>query len=155
MTTIAVSRRTAIMLIAAVPLALRGAAAASRPHMVVHKDPDCGCCDGWVAHVRRAGFGVTVHETSDLNPVKSRLGIPDALASCHTAELDGYVIEGHVPARAIERLLAERPQARGLAVPGMPAGSPGMGGVPEVYEVVLFGPAGEKSFGRFRADREV
>ena len=117
-------------------------------------DPGCGCCGAWVEHLRHAGFATTVVETRDLDAVKRRLGVPAELASCHTAEVQGYVVEGHVPAAAIRRLLTERPQAAGLAVPGMPAGSPGMeGGTPETYEVVLFGPQGHRTFARYRGDR--
>jgi hypothetical protein len=154
MQTFILTRRAALAGLGAALVAARSAAASSRPLVTVHKDPSCGCCGGWVEHLKRAGFPAKVIETSDLNAVKARFGVPDDLASCHTAELDGYVIEGHVPARAIDRLLAERPQARGLAVPGMPLGSPGMGGEPEVYEVVLFDPE-RRVFGKFRADREV
>jgi len=160
MTTQTLSRRDVLMRVAAltalaVPSAGALSIAAGRPALTVHKDPYCGCCGGWVEHLRAAGFEVTVRETSDLQPLKARLGVPDTLASCHTAEMDGYVIEGHVPVRAIERLLGERPKARGLAVPGMPAGSPGMGGAPEIYEVILFGAGGQERYGRFRGDREV
>lgn len=117
---------------------------------VVHKDPNCGCCTGWVRHMRDAGFAVRVEETSDLKAVRARFAIPESLAGCHTAEIAGYLVEGHVPAAAVRRLLAERPDARGLAVPGMPAGSPGMeGGVPKPYEVMLFGPNGSRPFMRF------
>ena len=100
---------------------------AATPTMVVNKDPNCGCCSGWVEHVRAAGFETRVNEVSDLAPLKSQLSIPAALASCHTAQIEGYVIEGHVPASAIKRLLSERPLAIGLAVAGMPVGSPGHG----------------------------
>ena len=96
------------------------------PHVLVHKDPMCGCCGLWVDHLRKAGFKVEVRNEANLNPLKQRLGIPDGKGSCHTAEVDGYVIEGHVPAEDIRRLLAEKPDARGLTVPGMPTGSPGM-----------------------------
>ena len=122
------------------------------PVMRVSKDPNCGCCSGWVEHIRAGGFQTTVIEMSDLAPLKARLGVPSRLASCHTAEIGGYVIEGHVPAAAIKRLLSERPRAIGLAVPGMPVGSPGMevsGSPDEPYEVVLFGPSGERIYGRF------
>jgi hypothetical protein len=146
---ILLSRRAALLL-AGAALALP-ARAADRPPMRVHKDPNCGCCNGWITHLEQAGFAVAAIETSRLNAVKARLGVPPELASCHTAELGDYVIEGHVPAAAIERLLAERPRAKGLAVPGMPVGSPGMeGGEPEVYEVMLFGPEGTRSFGRYK-----
>jgi hypothetical protein len=127
------------------------------PKMVVTKDPNCGCCTGWVKHVRAAGFTVEVIESSELNRLKTRLGVPDALASCHTAEIGGYVIEGHVPPAAIKRLLAEKPAGKGLAVPGMPVGSPGMeveDVEPDTYEVVLFGPSGQRTYARYTGDRE-
>lgn len=95
-------------------------------HLVVHKHPSCGCCVLWVDHMRAAGFTVDVREHEDMGPVKQRVGLPPAKGSCHTAEVDGYFIEGHVPAADVARLLDERPDARGLTVPGMPAGSPGM-----------------------------
>ena len=123
-------------------MAERAFAQATLPKMIVTKDPNCGCCGGWVEHMKAAGFSVEVITSSDVDQVKLRLGVPDDLASCHTAEVSGYVVEGHVPADAVKRLLAEKPQARGLAVPGMPMGSPGMevaGKAPESYEVVLFG----------------
>jgi hypothetical protein len=96
------------------------------PVVLVHKSPTCGCCNGWVEHLRHAGFMVTVDERDDLSALKQQLGIPADKASCHTAEVDGLVIEGHVPAADIKRLLAERGDARGLVLPGMPVGSPGM-----------------------------
>ncbi len=128
------------------------------PLVTVTKDPSCGCCDGWVAHIEAAGFLVRVFESDDVFSLKQRLGVPADLASCHTAEVDGYVIEGHVPAAALRRLLAERPQAIGLAVPGMPAGSPGMdfpGVEPERYEVLLFDASGHKAFSRFHGAQEI
>ena len=121
------------------------------PNIVVSKDPSCGCCEGWVEHMQAAGFTLQVVETAEMDRVKVRLGVPPDLASCHTAEVAGYVLEGHVPADAVKRLLVERPKARGLAVPGMPMGSPGMeveGAAPENYEVVLFGPAGRSNYAR-------
>ena len=126
------------------------------PKVVVTKDPNCGCCGGWVEHMKAAGFSVEVVTTPQVNRVKARLGVPDALASCHTAEVGGYVIEGHVPADAVKRLLAEKPQARGLAVPGMPIGSPGMeveGADPDTYDVVLFGASGRTAFARYEGAR--
>ena len=118
---------------AAAGVATGASAAAPKPAINVSKDPNCGCCTGWVEHLRNNGFTATVTDTKDMPAVKTRLGVPEKLASCHTAEIAGYVIEGHVPAHAINRLLAEKPKARGLAVPGMPIGSPGMeGGRPEV-----------------------
>lgn len=120
------------------------------PAMTVWKDPNCGCCGGWVEHIRRNGFTVTVIATSDVQTIKAQRGVPAELASCHTAEIAGYTIEGHVPAAAIARLLTEKPAGRGLAAPGMPIGSPGMeGGVPEVYDVILFGDGAPKQFARF------
>lgn len=94
--------------------------------LVVHKHPSCGCCVMWIDHMREAGFAVQVHDHQDMGPIKQRVGVPYAKGSCHTAEIDGYFVEGHVPAEDVKRLLAERPHARGLTVPGMPAGSPGM-----------------------------
>jgi len=121
--------------------------AAEKQVITVHKDPTCGCCSGWVEHLQKAGFGTKVLDAKDLDAVKKRLGVPDELAACHTAQLAGYVIEGHVPAVALRRLLAEKPKAAGLAVPGMPVGSPGMeGGPPEKYDVVLFGPQGRRTY---------
>lgn len=109
--------------------AAAGAATSSglpSPTMVVHKSPYCGCCKLWIEHMRNAGFAIEVRETDNLHPVKQRLGVPYGKGSCHTAEVGGYFIEGHVPAEDIRRLLAGRPDARGLTVPGMPKGSPGM-----------------------------
>lgn len=131
---------------------------AGLPPMVVNKDPSCGCCSGWVEHVRAAGFQAKVVELSNLAPLKARLGVPRDLHSCHTAEIAGYAIEGHVPASAIKRLLAERPTATGLAVPGMPVGSPGMevpGSPDDRYDVILFGPFGKRTFARFEGAREL
>ena len=96
------------------------------PHVLVHKTPTCGCCGAWVDHLREAGFTVAVQDHDDLGPTKERLGVPYGKGSCHTAEVGGYLVEGHVPASDIKRLLAERPAARGLVLPGMPIGSPGM-----------------------------
>jgi hypothetical protein len=95
--------------------------------MVMHRSPGCGCCLGWVAHARRAGYTVAVQDNRDMNALKRRLGVPRDLESCHTIEVGGYVVEGHVPIADLTRLLRERPRGvRGLAVPGMPVGSPGM-----------------------------
>lgn len=111
------------------------------PQIAIHKDPNCGCCKVWAAHLRNAGFKVTEHEEDDMALIKRKLGVPEGKYSCHTAEVDGYVIEGHVPAADIKRLLAERPDAKGLTVPGMPLGSPGMevpDGRADAYTVELF-----------------
>lgn len=127
------------------------------PLVRVTKDPSCGCCDGWAEHIEAAGFPVQVTVSADVDILKLRLGVPADLVSCHTAEVDGYVVEGHVPAAAIRRLLTERPEATGLAVPGMPAGSPGMdfpGVEPVPYQAFLFGPK-TRSFGRFLGARQI
>jgi hypothetical protein len=110
------------------------------PKVVVHKSPYCGCCEQWVEHIKHAGFDVEVREVDNLGPIKEALGVPAGAGSCHTAEVGGYFVEGHVPAQDIKRLLAEQPAARGLAAPGMPPGSPGMpvpDGQEQPYEVLL------------------
>jgi hypothetical protein len=115
-------------------------------HMVVYKDPNCGCCANWVDHVRPHAFHLDVRDVSNLTAEKRRLGVPSALYACHTAEVAGYVIEGHVPVDLIRRLLNERPQIVGLAVPGMPVGSPGMeAAYKEPYEVIAFDKNGRTS----------
>ena len=112
--------------------------------ITVYKDPNCGCCSEWVKHLQANGFQTKVHDVSDMTAHKQKLRVPERLASCHTAVVDGYTIEGHVPAADIKRLLANRPKARGLAVPGMPQGSPGMEtGKLEPYDVLLFTDRGE------------
>ncbi len=112
----------------------------------VHRSPTCGCCMKWVEHLRDAGFQVRVHEHDDMQPIKKRLGVPETARSCHTAEVGGYFVEGHMPAADIKRLLGDKPQARGIAVPGMPLGSPGMevpDGTVQPYEVQLVGRDGK------------
>ena len=149
------TRRSALVAIVSL-LQARVALAAQGPLITVHKDPSCGCCSGWVQHLQKAGFVTRVFDTKDIDAVKKGLGIPDDLAACHTAEVAGYVIEGHVPAAALRRFLAEKPQATGLAVPGMPIGSPGMeGGGPEKYDVVLFGPDGRRTYMSFIGEQGV
>lgn len=115
--------------------------------MVVYKTPTCGCCKAWVEHVQQAGFDVEVRDMPDVTPVKNEHGLPQHLASCHTAVVDGYVVEGHVPADVIRRLLSERPQVTGIAVPGMPAGSPGMemGSRKDPYDIMTFARNGTVS----------
>jgi hypothetical protein len=120
---------------------------AARPaavtEIVVYKSPTCGCCTKWVEYLRKQGYAVVAHDTSGMSAVKAELGVPDAMGSCHTAMVGGYVIEGHVPAADIERLLKEHPKVVGLAVPGMVTGSPGMeGGTPEHYNVMAFDAKG-------------
>ncbi len=144
------TRRSALALLVAASIVPRSSAVAQTSNILVHKDPNCSCCSGWVRHLKGAGFAVTVEETTDLQPVRKRLGVPADLAACHTAEVDGYVLEGHVPAAAVRRLLETRPTAIGLSVPGMPAGSPGMeGGTPKRYDVILFGKTGRQPFMHF------
>lgn len=116
-------------------------APATRPLIEVWKDPNCGCCQDWIAHMEQNGFAVKVHNTGN-NAIRARLGLPQKLGSCHTARVQGYVLEGHVPATEVQRLLHTRPRALGLAVPGMPVGSPGMDGAVyagrrDPYDVLL------------------
>ena len=120
--------------------AASAASPAHRPAVSVHHSPGCGCCLKWVAHLRASGYPVTVIESPDLDAERRRLGVPVGKASCHTAEVGGYFVEGHVPVADIDRLLREKPKARGLTAPGMPMGSPGMempdGATPK-YDVLL------------------
>ena len=116
--------------------------------MTVHKSPTCPCCASWIEHMRHAGFQVTVNDTHEIDPIRQRLGVPASKGSCHTAEVGGLVIEGHVPAEDIQRLLADPGNARGLALPGMPIGSPGMespDGLVERYTVERINPDGSTS----------
>jgi hypothetical protein len=124
-------------------LATLGAMAGERPVIEVWKTPTCGCCKAWVRHVEDAGFLVKVTQLDDVAPVKRRFKVPPELSSCHTAVVDGFVIEGHVPAQDIVRLLKERPKVTGIYVPGMPIGSPGMEGPNgEKYDVLALDDAG-------------
>jgi len=154
-----IARRSALQGLAALAWiagARFGFAAEASP-IVVSKDPSCGCCTGWVEHLRKEGFSVEVRDVPDVNRVRARLGVPADLAGCHTAQVAGYVIEGHVPAAALRRFLGEKPNARGLAVPGMPVGSPGMevpNVPPEEYEVVLFGSQ-RRVYARFKGPVEI
>jgi len=109
----------------------------------VYKTPTCSCCGNWVQHLRNNGFQVSVQEVRDTAEYRRKYGVPRQLTSCHTAVVNGYAIEGHVPAREIQRLLKEQPKAKGLAVPGMPVGSPGMEGArSEAYSVMIFDAEG-------------
>jgi hypothetical protein len=111
----------------------------------VYKTATCGCCKAWVQHLRDNGFEVQTHDVDNLDEVKQRLGVPFGMGSCHTAQIGPYFIEGHVPAADIQRLLREQPQAKGLTVPGMPIGSPGMespSGGTQPYDVLLVAPDG-------------
>lgn len=123
-------------------LAYTPAAAAT---IEVIKTASCGCCAKWAEHLRKEGLTVKVTEVQDVTPTARALGVPDELRSCHTAKIDGYVVEGHVPAADIKRLLRERPKAAGIAVPGMPAGSPGMEGASKKrYSTIIFDRSGKK-----------
>jgi hypothetical protein len=132
-----------IVLVAAVI----GVTHAQTHEITVYKTPTCGCCGIWVAHLRDNGFRVRVTDVDSTADYQKKHGVPNALRSCHTATVNGYTIEGHVPASEIQRLLKERPKAKGLAVPGMPVGSPGMevGDRRDAYSVVLFDAEGKTS----------
>ena len=147
-------------LLSLLALAAAGAArppAAARealPPVQVFKNPGCGCCGAWVEHLRRAGFAVTEVEVADTAGARRRHGMPERFGSCHTAVVAGYAVEGHVPAADVKRLLAMKPDAIGLAVPGMPAGSPGMEteGRRDAYQVLLIDRSGrERVFSSYPA----
>jgi hypothetical protein len=155
-----ISRRSSLAGTASVLLVIAGSrfGYAAGPSITVTKDPNCGCCTAWAEHLRANGFAVQMIDDPQINRVKARLGIPHDLVSCHTAEIEGYIIEGHVPASAIRRLLAQRTQIKGLSVPGMPVGSPGMeveGSPAETYDVIAFGPGGNKVFARYHGAKEL
>jgi hypothetical protein len=116
----------------------------AKPTITVYKDPNCGCCKNWIEHLIKHGYRVDAKDSPDMAEIKSTLGVPEDLKSCHTAVVAGYLIEGHVPAADIDRLLATRPAIKGLAVPGMPMGSPGMeGAMKQHYQVMAFDKAGK------------
>lgn len=127
--------------------AVDSAPANLQPDVVVYKSATCGCCRVWVDHMQSHGFPVKVNNVDDLGAVKERVGVPHGMGSCHTAEVGGYFIEGHVPATEVQRLLAEKPDAKGLTVPGMPIGSPGMeqGDRIDPYQVFLVHKDGSTS----------
>jgi hypothetical protein len=153
-----VTRRQFATGLAMLPLFARaGRAQTSLPKMVVAKDPSCSCCGSWVKYLRANGVAVDIIESTQMDRIKTALGVPAALQSCHTAEIDGYVIEGHVPADMIRRLLAERPHATGLAVAGMPSSAPGMDvpGASDIYDVTLFGTSVQKRYARYQGLRKV
>lgn len=135
-------RRTFVAAVAALTLGpgIAALAAPPAPEVVMYKDPGCGCCGGWASHMRENGFRVKEVLNSDMQAMKKKLGVPDKVASCHTAQIGGYLVEGHVPAQSIKRLLAEKPNVKGIAAPGMPLGSPGMdaGGRRDPFDVVSF-----------------
>ena len=119
--------------------------------IAVVRSPDCGCCGAWIDHLREAGFTAEETLSDDVDAFKDENAVPQSLRSCHTALVEGYVIEGHVPAAAIQKLLADRPKAIGLAVPGMPIGSPGMemGDQTEPFDVILWNALGTQVFARY------
>lgn len=128
-------------------LGLAAPASASPDEVVMYKDPNCGCCGKWAEHMRSAGFAVKEVASARMDLVKQEAGVPEALGSCHTAKVAGYVVEGHVPAADVRRMLAEKPAIRGLSAPGMPLGSPGMEGPypAERYDVVSFDAQGRRA----------
>jgi hypothetical protein len=143
--TLKVCARTllAALVLATVPLLAQQRPA---PMVQIYKSPTCGCCANWVKHLQQAGFRTQVTDLDDVAAIKAQRGIPRAAHSCHTAVVDGYVIEGHVPATDVQRLLKERPAVVGIAVPGMPIGSPGMevpNVKPQQYNVVSFDKQGQ------------
>ena len=113
--------------------------------ITVYKNPSCGCCGKWISYLEGHGYKVTVEETRDVFAIKQKLGVPEKLAACHTAVIDGYVVEGHITHRDIKRLLLLRPEVKGIAVPGMPIGTPGMemGNTVEPYDVITFNDDGK------------
>lgn len=120
--------------------------ASAKPTITVYKTATCGCCEGWIEHLRKEGYEVIAEDVDNLAAIKTELGVGSHLASCHTALIDGYIVEGHVPAEDIDRLLAERPEIAGLSAPGMPAGSPGMkvpGRPADPFDVLAFDHLGK------------
>ena len=140
---------TGVVSLAVIPTAARAAVMEpALPPMTIYKSETCLCCEKWVDHVKAAGFRTTVHNRDPVEPIKDEMGIPRHVRSCHTARVGSYVVEGHVPAADIKRLLKDKPKTMGLAVPGMPVGTPGMDqpGVPaEPYHVVAFQKSGATS----------
>lgn len=122
-----------------VMLLATGAIAQETPELHIYRDPGCGCCELWAEAFSRAGYATKLEERDDMPDIKMSFGVPDAMRACHTAEIEGYFVEGHVPIEAVAKLLSERPDVAGLAVPGMPSGSLGMGDDPaaryDVYAV--------------------
>jgi hypothetical protein len=131
---------TRFVLAALAALAFTAPAAAQEKVAVMYKAAGCGCCDGHADHLRANGYKVRVVELADLAPIKKKHSVPEAQAGCHTIEVGGYVVEGHVPAKIIDKLLAEKPAIKGISLPGMPDGSPGMSGVKsEPFKVEVLG----------------
>jgi len=139
----AIRRFAALFCVALAAMASGSALAQRMPLVTVFKSPTCGCCKDWVKHLESNGFRVEAHDVADVDRIKQNLGVRPQYASCHTAIADGYTLEGHVPASDIKRLLAERPKGRGLAVPGMPGGAPGMESAPkQPYATLLIDDQG-------------
>lgn len=140
-----INRRTMIGSILAVVPAAACATPARAVKANVYKSPSCGCCGAWVDHVRSSGIAVVVHDTDNVSPIAAKAGVPDEARSCHTARVGGYFVEGHVPPADIRKLLKERPSDRGIAVPGMPIGSPGMeqGDRRDPFETLIVGRDGK------------
>ncbi len=130
---------------------LMACTAQAQTPILVYKSPACGCCNAWISHLRDSGFNVEPRDLDDMTTIKRRYDVPQGMWSCHTAVVENYVVEGHVPAAEITRMLAERPPIRGLAVPGMPAGSPGMevDGYSQAYTVWSFSEAGSAAFAEY------
>ena len=140
------TRRNLLWLLATTVGAGASAAAQPRRALQVYKDPTCGCCALWVTHMREHGFTATVTDVADMMAIKTKLRVPSTVRSCHTASVDGYSLEGHVPAADVVRLLRDKPKVVGIGVPGMPIGSPGMevsGTKPQAFDVVAFDASGK------------
>ena len=118
-----------------------------QPKLTIYKSPTCGCCTKWVDHVKAAGFKTQIHDLDNVGAIKQKYGVPAELASCHTVLVAGYVLEGHVPADVIKKMLTEKPKIAGIAVPGMPVGSPGMemGGRKDRYDIIAWSKAGKQT----------
>lgn len=134
-----IDRRAVIVLVLTVLPSAACARKAAATELNIYKSPSCGCCDAWVEHVQKIGLKAVVHDMDDVGPIARKAGVPDVARSCHTAIIEGYFVEGHVPGLDIRKLLKERPKARGIAVPGMPIGSPGMeqGDRRDAYDTLL------------------
>jgi len=136
----------ALLLVAGVTAGVAVTAQSAAPTIVVYKTPTCGCCSKWVDHLKANGFTVLAQNRDDLAPVRAQHGVPPRVLSCHTALVGSYVVEGHVPAADVKRLLQEKPAIKGIAVPGMPMGSPGMEGpTSQPYDTLAFTADGKTS----------
>lgn len=138
-------RRNLLFLLTLGSLGVVPASAQSKSRLTVYKDAGCGCCALWIKHMESNGFSATASNMDDMNAVKTKHGVPASLRSCHTTIVDGYVVEGHVPASYVQRMLKERPQIAGIGVPGMPIGSPGMevaGMKPQSFDIFSFDKTG-------------